>query len=253
MAAFYDTYNYLAYWHGRDYEHEAEVIALRAFLSKLGKVKTILEVGAGFGRLAPLYINNKSTNQKIILSDPCSKQLKFARKNLVNKKIKFLQASLNELPNKIKPHSIDLLVIVRVLHHIDNLDETFDTISRLLKKDGFLILEFANKRHLKATISEFFRGNFTFLLDIFPKDLRKHTSSKIITIPFNNYHPDNIFEQLKKHKFKAIEVRSVSNIRSPILKKMFPRYLLIAIEKHFQKLLAKISFGPSLFVLSKFQ
>ena len=51
-------------------------------------------------------------------------------------------------------------------------EKAFETISRLLKKRGYLILEFANKQHLKATISEFIKGNFTFALDIFPKDLR---------------------------------------------------------------------------------
>ncbi len=90
MSAAYDKYDYLKYWIGRDYEHKSEVIALRALLTKIKKIKTILEIGAGFGRLVSSY---SFRAKKIILSDPSAKTLKVARSAFKNKKnIKFIHS-----------------------------------------------------------------------------------------------------------------------------------------------------------------
>ena len=98
MSAAYDTFDYPGYWIGRDYEHKSEVIALKALLQKIKRIKTILEVGAGFGRLVPSYAFRA---KKIILSDPSSKSLKIARGAFSGKKsIKFIHSCLENLPAK---------------------------------------------------------------------------------------------------------------------------------------------------------
>jgi hypothetical protein len=48
MAA-YDTFDYPSYWIGRDYEHKAEVFALSRLIERIKKLRSILEIGAGFG------------------------------------------------------------------------------------------------------------------------------------------------------------------------------------------------------------
>jgi hypothetical protein len=53
MPAAYDTYDYPSYWEGRDYEHGSEEIAIKGFLNRIAKIKTALEIGAGYGRLVP--------------------------------------------------------------------------------------------------------------------------------------------------------------------------------------------------------
>ena len=247
MAAAYDTYDYPSYWEGREYEHGSEIICLKAYLDRIPKIKSLLEVGTGFGRLTPTYFYRAN---KIILSDPSAKLLKLARERFTHKKVRFIQSKVENLPGKIRGKSIDVAICVRVLHHIKDLKLAFSVTRRLLKKDGYLILEFPNKCHSKATIAEFLRGNFTFLLDIFPKELKSSKSRKK-TLPFLNYHPDLIKEELTSQGFKIIESRSVSNVRSVALKKVLQTNILLSIERYLQKPLAKINFGPSIFVLAQ--
>ena len=247
MTAYYDSYDYPSYWEGREYEHQSEVHAINEFLKKIPKIKTVLEIGAGYGRLTPIYYYRSA---KVILTDPSSKILKIAKNNLQNKKIKYIQSKLENLPNKIRAHSVNLIVLVRVLHHIEDLDFAFSTINNLLTQNGYFLLEYANKRHLKALFSELFHGNLMFLLDIFPKEVKSKKKIKY-KLPFRNYNPDLIRERLYKNGFKIIDTRSVSNIRSPFLKKLIPLDLLLLIEKILQKPFSGIYLGPSMFVLVK--
>lgn len=248
MSAHYDTYDYPSYWIGREYEHESETLAINSFLSKIPKIRTIVDIGAGYGRLTPSYFYRAN---KIILTDPSASLLKIAKKKYKDEKITFLISNLEELPNKLGRNCADLIVIVRVLHHINDLDSALKIFKKISKKGSFLILEFANKRHLKAIIAQIIKGNFTFPLDIFPKDIRSKKNIKKSTIPFFNYHPDAISEKLRRVGYSIIETRSVSNIRNSFFKSFLPKEVLIFFEKYLQRILAPISFGPSIFILAK--
>lgn len=249
MAAAYDNYNYTSFWVGREYEHKSEVVALRAFLHKIHKIKTILDVGGGYGRLTPNYLFRA---RKVVLSDPSSKLLKIARETFKGeKKLNFVHATLSSLPAKIKRHSVDVVLMVRVVHHITNMDAAFEDIGKLLKPNGYLILEYANKRHLKATLKELLMGNFTFPFDVTPVDIRSSKNKKDGTIPFINYHPDTIDGLLEKHGYEIVEKRSVSNIRSPFLKTVLPVDFLVSIDRITQRILSGIAFGPSIFILAR--
>lgn len=248
MPAAYDTYDYPSYWQGRDYEQGSEEIAIKGFLNRIAKIKTALEIGSGYGRLVPSY---RFRAKKIILSDPSSVLLKTARENVGNKNIKYIHSRLRNLPKKLRANSVDLAIIVRVLHHIDNQDEAFKIIEKILKTRGYLILEFANKCHFKSHISEFLRGNLTFPLEIFTKDLRSKRAKKKGDIPFLNFHPDNIKKKLEDAGFSIVEARSVSNFRSSFLKDILPTSLLLSIENLLQKPLSYVNFGPSVFILAQ--
>lgn len=248
MSAHYDSYDYPSYWDNRGYEHQSEVIALNAFLARIPKLKKILEIGAGFGRLTPHYIYRA---EKLVLADPSRKLLNIAKKTFTQKKVIFIQSDIENLPQKIRPHSQDLIILVRVLHHVKDVARVFIAVRKMLSKNGYFILEFPNKNHLKAVVRQFFKGNFTFLLDIFPKDIRSKKFIKPEVLPFNNYHPDKIKELLIESGFKIIETRSVSNIRSPLMKKFLPFDFILFLEKCLQKILSYINFGPSLFILVK--
>jgi ubiquinone/menaquinone biosynthesis C-methylase UbiE len=247
MSAPYDTYDYPNYWEGREYEHASEIISLKYFLDKIKKIESIVEVGAGFARLTPSYIYRA---KKIILTDPSSKLLALAKKRFLDKKVKVIRSTLEYLPSKLRRNTADLVILVRVLHHIRNLDNAFVSVNKILKNHGYFILEFANKCHGKATALEFAKGNFTFLHDIFPKDV-KTVKNKKRNLPFFNYHPQVIKEKLKTHGFEVLDVRSVSNIRSPFIKKIIPTEIILPIENFLQKPLAKIFFGPSIFILAQ--
>jgi ubiquinone/menaquinone biosynthesis C-methylase UbiE len=248
MPSAYDHYDYPSYWEGREYEHEAEIIAIKALLGKIPKIKTIAEIGAGYGRLTPSYMYRAN---KVILIDPSAKLLKIARNNLQSKKVSFIHSKLETLPKKTRKNSIDLIIMVRVLHHIGDLDKAFQVAGHLLKKNGHLLLEFANKKHAKATFLELLRGNFTFPLEIFPQDRRSPKNKKAKTLPFKNYHPDQILEKLKESGFSAIETRSVSNIRSTTMKRILSMNTLLFLEKNTQTLFSQFKLGPSIFILAK--
>jgi ubiquinone/menaquinone biosynthesis C-methylase UbiE len=196
----------------------------------------------------PTYIYRA---KNILLTDPSSVLLRVARESYKDSNIKFLHSSIENLPKRIRGKSADLVILVRVLHHLKDTDAAFKILHKILKDRGYFIVEFANKNHFKAFISELLRGNLTFGLEIFPKDLRTKRSKKKGDIPFLNFHPDIIKEKLEEAGFKIVETRSVSNIRSSFLKNILPTSLLLSIEDALQPVLAKLHFGPSMFILAQ--
>ena len=250
MPAAYDKYDYPSYWLTREYEYKSEIIALRQLIGKIPHIKNLLDIGSGYGRLIPAYIYRC---KKFTLSDPSACLLSLARLKYQKKnpQCRFIHSKLENLPQKIKTGSFDTILLIRVLHHLKNIDATFKTIFNLLPERGYFILEFANKSHIKALCSEFLKGNTTFLLDIFPKDLRKKRNIRRKTLPFLNYHPDIIEKKLTDSGFEIIEKRSVSNFRSSFFKKLFPLELLLKLEKPLQGLLSDYNIGPSIFILCR--
>lgn len=249
MSAAYDDYDYPSYWKGRDYEHLSEFLAIKKILSKIPKVERSIEIGAGFGRLLPAY---SFRVKKIVLSDPSAKLISKAKaKHKNNKHVEFIQSKLSNITNRKRAKSFDLCIMVRVLHHIEDVDKAFELVSNLLKDKGYFILEFPNKSHLKASFRNIIKGNLTFPINIFPIDIRSKKHVKKGTLPFINYHPDQIYEKLNTAGFDIIEKRSVSNIRSTFIKKFFPFHILVDLEKYLQLPLAKVNFGPSIFVLAR--
>jgi ubiquinone/menaquinone biosynthesis C-methylase UbiE len=245
MPSAYDKYDYPSYWKGRKYEHASEILAINAFIARIPKLKNIIEIGAGYGRIVPTYVFRA---KKIVLTDPSMSLLKLARKNFKSfQNIKYIQGTIESLNKRVRKNSYDLVIMVRVLHHIKNTQFTFKSIYKMLDDKGYFILEFPNKVHFKASLKQFLRGNFTFPLDIFPKDLTRRRKK---VLPFKNYHPDEIISQLEMY-FEILEKRSVSNIRSPFIKRHLPLETCIFIESVLQKPLSRINFGPSIIVLAR--
>lgn len=249
MPAAYDNYDYPSYWTNRDYEHKSEVVALKAFLTKIAKLETVAEIGAGFGRLTPLYSYRA---RKVYLVDPSAKTLAIARKTFSSdKRIHFIQSTLENTPTTLKTKKFDLILTVRVMHHIPDVEEAIKTLASKLNDGGFLIIEFANKIHLKSTIAHFIKGDFTFPIDITTIDRRSKRMKDKGTISFVNHHPDVIFESLRTNGFDIKEVRSVSNLRNHLAKELIPIDGLIAIESLVQRPMGKLLIGPSIFVLAQ--
>lgn len=249
MPAAYDSYDYPSYWKGREYEHKSEFLAIRKLISKITKVGKVIEIGAGFGRLLPSY---HFRAKKVVLTDPSAKLISKASKKYSKfKNVEVEQLKLQTLENKRELRNFDLCIMVRVLHHIEDIDSAFKTIYKVLAKKGYFLLEFPNKSHAKASLRHMITGDLTYPINIFPIDIRSKKSIKRGTLPFINYHPDQIIEKLRMHNFDIIEVRSVSNIRSTFLKRLFPINALIDLESILQIPLAKFNFGPSYFVLAR--
>lgn len=245
--AHYDLFDYFSYWQGRDYENKAEEIAIGKFLAKipLKTRESIVDIGAGFGRLGTIYA---PLFKQCLLIDPSEKNLNKGRRLLKKfTNIKFKKGRAQALP--AGESLFDAALAVRILHHIGKPGFAFKEIHRVLKPNGFFILEFANKNHFRARMRSILKGDFSFTKDYASIDQRSPQAISQGKIPFLNHHPEQIKRLLEKTGFEIIASLSVSNFRWTPLKTIIPTDLLLKLESVSQKPLTKFSFGPSLFYL----
>jgi ubiquinone/menaquinone biosynthesis C-methylase UbiE len=237
------NYNYLHYWKGRDYEHAAEEMALRRLLD--GKhFKHAVDVGGGYGRLCVFLERFADT---VTLAEPSQQQLDIAKDFLkdhpeVDRKL--LQA--DDL--KFKDGSVDLLTMIRVMHHLPDPTPELAEIARVLSKDGYAIIEVANYAHARNRIKHLLKGK---KLPAEPVNILSAENRREDEIPFVNHNPETVIKQLGHAGLKVERVLSVSNLRSPGLKKVMPRSWMLVMERVMQPTLASSYFGPSVFFLVK--
>jgi len=236
-------HNYLHYWHGRDYEDAAERLALARLL--LGKrFKHAVDIGGGYGRLC-LFLKNYAT--KVTLAEPSKQQLDIAKNYLkAHPDIDQLLTQADAI--KLADKSADLITMIRVMHHLPDPSAEFKELARVLTDDGYLILEVANYAHGRNRLRYTLKGK---KLPLEPVDIRSAANQRDDEIPFVNHNPRTVIKQLAHAGLKVDKVLSVSNLRSPSLKKLVPKSALLTVEKLLQPALAKTYFGPSVFFLIK--
>ena len=235
------SHNYLHYWDGRDYENDAEEMAIKRLLD--GKhFDTAADVGGGYGRLCVLLENYAD---KVTLAEPSQQQLDIAKDFLhdhpeVDRKL--MQA--DDL--KFKDGTLNLLTMIRVMHHLPDPSVEFSEISRVLSDDGYAIIEVANYAHGRNRLKYAMKGK---KLPTKPVDIRSKINNRKDEIPFVNHNPHTVIKQLAHAGLKVDRILSVSNLRSPGLKKIMPKSVMLAIEGILQPTLASTFFGPSVFFL----
>ena len=235
------THNYLHYWQGRDYENAAEEMAIKRLL-KDKHFKHAVDVGGGYGRLCILLENYAS---KVTLAEPSQQQLDIAEDFL--KDHPSIERKLTQADNlDFADGSVDLLTMIRVMHHLPDPSTEFSEIHRVLSDDGVFILEVANYAHFRNRLKHLLKGK---RLPTEPVDIRSSINKKKDDIAFVNHNPKTVIKQLAHAGFKVKRTLSVSNLRSPLLKKLVPRAGMLAVEGLLQKPLAKTYFGPSTFFL----
>ena len=236
-------HNYLKYWDGRDYENAAEEMAIRRLLE--GKhFKSAADVGGGYGRLCILL---EEYADKVTLAEPSQQQIDLAKDYLkdhpeIDRKL--MQA--DEL--KFKDGELELLTMIRVMHHLPDPSTEFSEISRVLSDDGYAIIEVANYAHARNRIKHLLKGK---KLPQQPVDIRSAENRNENEIPFVNHNPETVIKQMAHAGLKVEKVLSVSNLRSQGLKKVMSKNAMLAIEKMLQPALASSYFGPSVFFLVK--
>jgi ubiquinone/menaquinone biosynthesis C-methylase UbiE len=236
-------FSYLKYWDGRQYEHAAEEIAIKRLLN--GKhFHLAVDIGGGYGRLSKLLTEYAD---KVILTDPSNKQLELAKdylKDYPTIERKIMQADELQFADK----SIDLVMMVRVMHHLPDPQAELSEIARVLNDDGYAIIEFANYAHALNRIKHWVRGKRLPFKAIDVRSPENRTNSEIA---FVNHNPHTIIRQMMYAGLRVERTLSVSNLRSSKLKKILPKYILLNIEKFSQIPLSKLYFGPSIFFLVK--
>jgi len=243
--AFYDDteYLYTDFWQDRQYEHQSEIIALEKLLGQK-KFKVGADIGGGFGRLSRWLADRCD---KVYLVEPSAKMRQLARAKLSQRHKIFVRAGLAENTN-LPTSSVNLVVMVRVLHHLPDPKATFIEMQRILKPKGLLIIEFANSLHVLARLKSLLQGK-----PILPIPIERRSRERIAagSIPFVNHHPLTIKKLLLQHNFKLLKTLSVSNLRSNTLKKIIPKTVLLDLESKLQQPLSAAYFGPSIFLLAQ--
>ncbi len=235
------SHNYLHYWDGRDYEDVAERLAITRLLN--GKhFKHAADIGGGYGRLC-VFLEKYA--DEVTLAEPSQQQLDIAKDYL--KDHSEINQVLTQADNlKFNDGELDLITMIRVMHHLPDPSTEFKELARVLSKDGYLILEVANYAHARNRLKHLLKGQ---KLPKEPVDIRSEQNKREDEIPFVNHNPRTVIKQLAHAGLKVEKTLSVSNLRSPGLKKIMPRGLMVAIENVMQPALAKAYFGPSTFFL----
>ncbi len=236
-------HNYRSYWEGRDYENAAEEMAIRRLLE--GKhFRHAADIGGGFGRLCLLLENYADA---VTLTDPSQQQLDLGEDFLkghpeIDRKL--MQAD----SLRFKNGELDLITMIRVMHHLPNPEAEFAEISRVLAADGYAIIEVANYWHARNRLKHLVKHQ---KMPAQPVDIRSAVNRNADEIAFVNHNPRTVIKQLAHAGLKVDRILSVSNLRSQGLKKIMPKSMMLAIEGILQPTLANSFFGPSVFFLVK--
>lgn len=227
------------FWEGqnRAYEDRVERIAMQKLLPPQGK--RLIEIGAGFGRLADLY----QGYQQVVLSDYARSQLEEAQNYLgSDNRYIYVVADIYRMP--FEDNLFDALTMVRVMHHVADVPAALTELNRLLVPDGTAIIEYASKIHLKS-IARWLLGQQAWS----PFDRAPY---EFVELNFN-FHPAWMRQQLERAGFQIKNIRSVSHYRINLLKRLFPTSLLTTLDKWAQPTGNWWQLTPSLFVQAQAQ
>ena len=241
--AFYDDtgFNYLDYWTGRSYEHQAEVIAIRRLLNGR-RFGNAVDVGGGYGRLSVVLSEFADT---VTLVDSSSRQLELAGKFLAGHP-RIGKRLMDAAHLDFADASVDLVAMVRVLHHLPDPAAELAEIGRILRPGGTAVIEVANIAHALNRLRHMAKRE---PLPLTALDIRSADARGRGGIPFVNHHPATIGSQFIAAGLHTERVLSVSNLRHPLIKRALPSRAILAAERAAQARLARLQFGPSLFFL----
>jgi SAM-dependent methyltransferase len=136
----------------------------------------------------------------------------------------------------------DAAVCVRVLHHFTNPGPIVAELGRVVRPGGTVVLEYANKRNLKAIARRLLRR----------QGWSPFETGSIEYKPFHFDHsPVDVRRALRRSGLGVEEMRAVSLFRTPILTRHLPEGALAAVEARLQAPLGSITPGPSVFLRAR--
>ncbi|MGB9627783.1 MAG: class I SAM-dependent methyltransferase [Thermodesulfobacteriota bacterium] len=158
---------------------------------------TILDVGTGPG-IFPIFICKALPQVRLKGIDLSPVMVEIAERNALEEglggRIEFLVGSAYSLP--CEDHSIDLLLCINTLHHLDRPIEFFNEVARVLKEDGgFVIVDF----HRDTPF--YWVGFFNLLWKLF---FRGHPKAKdgFMESVQSSYTLEECFDFLKRSNLK---------------------------------------------------
>ncbi len=220
---------------GREFEDQAERIALRHLLPASGQ--RLVEIGAGFGRLADLY----APFDQVILLDYSRSLLQEARARLgSDPRIVYVAANVYQMP--LCTGAVDTAVMVRVAHHLADIPRAMRELARIMCAGGTLVMEYANKRHLKAVLR--------YAVGRQPWNPFAYEPYEFAHLNFD-FHPAWMSQRLREAEFRIEAERAVSHLRMGWLKRHFSGCALARIDGWLQRPGAMLKLAPSVFVRAR--
>ncbi len=219
----------------RDYEDQAERVALRRLMPPAGD--TLIEIGAGYGRLADEYAGY----QRVVLFDYSRSLLREAQEHLGDDP-RFIYVAGNWYNMPFVDGLFETMVQIRTIHHAADVPALFAQLSRIARPGGTYILEFANKKNLKAIARYWARRQKWSPFQPEPVEF--------VELNFD-FHPQWIREQLQAADFAPGQTLTVSHYRFGPLKKAVPTNLLVSLDSMAQLTGNWWQLSPSVFVQSQ--
>jgi SAM-dependent methyltransferase len=229
----YQGYDYRGeFWTGREYEDAAERIALKKLLP--ASAGRLVEVGAGFGRLADLY----GGYEQVVLLDPARSMLEEAQERLRrDDRFLYVLGDVYNLP--LSTCGFDVAVTVRVLHHLTDLPAAFRELHRVLRPRGAYILEYANRRNLKEIMRYLVGRSRRAPFSLQPVEYAPLHFS---------FHPAYVETALRESGFLRKRTLAVSSFRLAIVKGLVSLSWLARLDDWLQGRTAPLKLSPSIFL-----
>ena len=219
----------------RAYEDGAEAVALKRLLPASGK--HLLELGAGAGRNTPRY----QGYEKIVLLDYSMTQLQQAQARLGrSERYRYVAADVYHLP--FVPGLFDGATMIRTLHHMADARRALQSVRSVLQKDAVFILEYANKKNLKAVLRYALKR----------QSWSPYTPEPVEFAPLNfDFHPATVRSWLQTSGFAVEQMLTVSHFRAGFFKRVFPTGLLVWLDSLAQLTGNLWQLSPSVFVRNR--
>jgi hypothetical protein len=243
----YDTggYDYRGFWQGKDYEQWSETHALRVAMRHLGRPRWLADFGGGFGRNAAHYRERVDHSVLIDYSRAnLSRAAQLYGEDISAGRMFLVRADLNQLP--FVSSAFDSGIVVRVLHHLPDLNQTLREMGRVVGRSW--ILDVPIKHHALGVARAAVKGEIKSVRS----DAPRQTGNT--EFPFFNYKLDAVRDALHAQQWDTTLLASVNNFRrwdrrlpGAAVKGLSP--LFHALEVGMQSV-GKGWWGPSQFVLA---
>lgn len=219
----------------RRYEDRVEAIALGRLLPAGGG--SLLEVGAGAGRNSKRYLGY----EQVVLLDYSHSQLVQARRRLGgDDRYRFVVADAYFPP--FAPGCFEAATMIRTLHHMAQPARALAAVRRLLKPEAVFVLEYANKRNLKAILRWGLRR----------QDWSPFSAEAVEFAELNfDFHPLAVARWLRQAGFTVERQLTVSHFRLGALKRLVPLGLLVWLDSVAQWTGGLWQLSPSVFVRAR--
>ncbi len=223
---------------GREYEDRVEAVALRRLLPPQGGER-LLELGAGAGRNTPRYVGYR----QIFLLDYSLTQLQKARQRLGEQpRLVYVAADVYRLP--FRKRVFDAATMIRTLHHLIEPQQALQQVAAVLQPGATFILEFANKRNLKAILRYWLRR----------QSWNPFSPEMVEFAPLNfDFHPRTVAQWLRESGFVIERQLTVSHFRLGWLKRHVPLSWLVAADALLQFTGKWWQLTPSVFVRARLE